>query len=59
LLAATDNLKHRLLLQTVYSSGLRVSELVRLIQQKNSTEHLVCHCQSDPSSLCQRSSVET
>jgi len=30
LLAATDNLKHRLLLQTVYSSGLRVSELVRL-----------------------------
>ena len=30
LLAAADNLKHRLLLQTVYSSGLRVSELVRL-----------------------------
>ena len=30
LLAATDNLKHRLLLQTVYSAGLRVSELVRL-----------------------------
>jgi site-specific recombinase XerD len=30
LLAATENLKHRLLLQTVYSAGLRVSELVRL-----------------------------
>ena len=30
LLAAAENLKHRLLLQTVYSSGLRVSELVRL-----------------------------
>lgn len=30
LLAATDNLKHQLLLQTVYSAGLRVSELVRL-----------------------------
>jgi integrase/recombinase XerD len=28
--AAADNLKHRLLLQTVYSSGLRVSELVCL-----------------------------
>jgi integrase/recombinase XerD len=30
LLAAADNLKHKLLLQTVYSAGLRVSELVRL-----------------------------
>jgi integrase len=29
-LAATDNLKHRLLLETVYSAGLRVGELVRL-----------------------------
>ena len=39
LLAATDNLKHRLLLQTVYSSGLRVSELVRLKPH---------HIESDP-----------
>ena len=31
LFAATDNLKHLLLLQTVYGAGLRVSELVRLI----------------------------
>jgi len=30
LLAVTGNLKHRLLLETVYSAGLRVSELVRL-----------------------------
>ena len=39
LFAATDNLKHRLLLQTVYSAGLRVSELVRLKPQ---------HIESDP-----------
>ena len=30
LLAAVGNLKHQLLLETVYSSGLRVGELVRL-----------------------------
>jgi len=39
LLAAADNLKHRLLLQTAYSSGLRVSELVRLKPR---------HIESDP-----------
>ena len=39
LLAATDNLKHRLLLQTAYSAGLRVSELVRLKPH---------HIESDP-----------
>jgi site-specific recombinase XerD len=39
LLAATDNLKHRLLLQTVYSAGMRVSELVRLKPH---------HIESDP-----------
>ena len=30
LFAATDNLKHRLLLMTAYAAGVRVSELVRL-----------------------------
>ena len=30
LFAATDNLKHRVLLKTIYSAGLRVSEVVRL-----------------------------
>ena len=39
LLAATDNLKHRLLLETVYSAGLRVGELVRLKPH---------HIESDP-----------
>jgi site-specific recombinase XerD len=39
LFTATDNLKHRLLLQTVYSAGLRVSELVRLKPH---------HIESDP-----------
>jgi len=37
--AAADNLKHRLLLQTVYGAGLRVSELVRLKPK---------HIESDP-----------
>ena len=39
LFVATHNLKHRLLLQTVYSAGLRVSELVRLKPH---------HIESDP-----------
>ena len=39
LLAAADNLKHRILLETVYSAGLRVSELVRLKPH---------HIESDP-----------
>jgi site-specific recombinase XerD len=39
LFAATDNLKQLLLLQTVYSAGLRVSELVRLKPH---------HIESDP-----------
>ena len=39
LFAAVDNLKHRLLLETAYSAGLRVSELVRLKP---------AHIESDP-----------
>jgi integrase len=42
LLAAVDNLKHLVLLETVYSAGLRVSELVRLKPH---------HIESDPSRM--------
>jgi integrase/recombinase XerD len=42
LLAAVDNLKHLVLLETAYSAGLRVSELVRLKQH---------HIESDPSRM--------
>ena len=45
LLAAADNLKHRLLLQTAYSAGLRVSELVRLKPH---------HIESDPDRMMMR-----
>jgi len=39
LFAAADNFKHRLLLETAYSAGLRISELVRLKPH---------HIESDP-----------
>jgi len=39
LLAAANNFKHRLLLETAYSAGLRISELVRLRPH---------HIESDP-----------
>jgi site-specific recombinase XerD len=39
LLAASDNFKHRLLLETAFSAGLRISELVRLKPH---------HIESDP-----------
>ena len=39
LLAAADNFKHRLLLETAFSAGLRISELVRLKPH---------HIESDP-----------
>jgi len=42
LLDAVDNLKHLVLLETVYSAGLRVSELVRLQPH---------HIESDPSRM--------
>ena len=42
LFAATDNLKHRVLLKTIYSAGLRVSEVVRLQPH---------HLESDPSRM--------
>jgi site-specific recombinase XerD len=42
LLSCVDNLKHRVLLKTIYSAGLRVSEAVRL---------KVHHIESDPSRM--------
>ena len=42
LLDAVDNLKHLVLLETAYSAGLRVSELVRLQPH---------HIESDPSRM--------
>jgi integrase len=42
LLAATDNLKHRVLLETAYSAGLRMGELIRLQPH---------HIESDPSRM--------
>lgn len=42
LLSCAENLKHRVLLQTIYSAGLRVSEAVRLKPE---------HIESDPSRM--------
>ena len=42
LLAAADNLKHRVLLETAYSAGLRMGELIRLQPH---------HIESDPSRM--------
>ena len=42
LFAVTDNLKHRVLLKTAYSAGLRVSELISLKPE---------HIESDPSRM--------
>ena len=42
LLAAADNFKHQVILKTVYSAGLRVSEVVRLQPH---------HIESDPSRM--------
>ena len=42
LLNCVDNLKHRVLLKTIYSSGLRVSEAIRLKSE---------HIESDPSRM--------
>lgn len=42
LLSCVDNLKHRVLLKTIYSAGLRVSEAVRLKPH---------HIESDPSRM--------
>lgn len=42
LLSCTENLKHRVLLKTIYSAGLRVSEAVRLKPN---------HIESDPSRM--------
>ena len=45
LLSCIDNLKHRVLLKTIYSAGLRVSEAVRL---------KLHHIESDPSRMLLR-----
>lgn len=42
LLSCTENLKHRVLLKTIYSAGLRISEAVRLKPN---------HIESDPSRM--------
>jgi integrase/recombinase XerD len=42
LLGCIDNLKHRVLLKTIYSAGLRVSEAIRLKPE---------HIESDPSRM--------
>ena len=42
LLSCIDNLKHRVLLKTIYSAGLRVSEAIRLKAE---------HIESDPSRM--------
>lgn len=42
LLSCIDNLKHRVLLKTIYSAGLRVSEAIRLKPE---------HIESDPSRM--------
>jgi integrase/recombinase XerD len=42
LLNSIDNLKHRVLLKTIYSAGLRVSEAIRLKPE---------HIESDPSRM--------
>jgi site-specific recombinase XerD len=41
LLAATENLKHRVLLMTAYGGGLRVSELVRLLPRDIHSERML------------------
>jgi len=42
LLGSIDNLKHRVLLKTIYSAGLRVGEVIRLKPE---------HIESDPSRM--------
>ena len=45
LLSCVDNLKHRVLLKTIYSAGLRISEAIRLKPE---------HIESDPSRMMLR-----
>jgi integrase/recombinase XerD len=45
LLSCAENLKHRVLLKTIYSAGLRVSEAIRLKPE---------HIESDPSRMMLR-----
>ena len=49
ILEATDNLKHRAMLSTMYSSGLRVSELVHLHYEDISRKNLLVHVRNTKS----------
>ncbi|MEK7242601.1 MAG: tyrosine-type recombinase/integrase [Thermodesulfobacteriota bacterium] len=47
LIAATSNLKHRVLLMTAYATGLRVSELVHLKPQDIHSERMLIRVDQD------------
>ncbi len=46
ILSAVDNVKHRAILMTVYSAGLRVREVVRLKLEDIDTDRMLIHVTS-------------